>query len=518
MAENLWEFTEQSLSRFADRTAWVRRLPKGEKQEYTYKQIHANALRFTDELRERGIGAGDCISMLGANGPEWGVAALAAWRLGAIVAPLHVGNSDEELRSQSAALSPKLILYHGDDRGLDNTLSVEITDDAFDGEPSAPVDVGPHHEALRILTSGSTGVPKIVRLSHNNIMSNVVGAAKKIELDIVPDDRFLSLLPLSHAMELTGGMMLPLYTGASIVLPRVLAANEIMDAMKEERISVMIAVPRLFRNIMLGMEKKFRTAGGAMRTYLGLVRGSPLFLRRILNAPIRKQFGGKIKCWMSGGSRLDPEIGHYFRSLGLPLRQGYGLTECSPVVSLQGAWETVMESVGEPLPEVEVKINEPDEHGTGELWIKGPNLMLGYVDSQQTAEVMKDGWYNTGDLGKLVDGKKIVLTGRSKRLIVTEAGKNVYPEDLEVMLERHPGLKEAGVVEVEMRPAAILAVEGPDPEKTAREIIKDFNSKVSSHNQIVRYAIVNELPRTPLGKVALKELPAIFEANEVKRK
>ena len=191
------------------------------------------------------------------------------------------------------------------------------------------------------------------------------------------------------------------------------------------------------------------------------------------------------------------------------------------------AWKTLLRGEGrdridfgvldEPLQGVEVRIEGPDDSGAGELWVKGPNVMLGYVDEAQTREVMQDGWYKTGDIARLVDGRKIVLTGRSKRLIVTEAGKNVYPEDLEIMLERHPDLKEAGVVEVDMRPAAVLAIDEPDQAEKARAIIKEFNARVSSHNHIVRYAIVEELPRTPLGKVALKDLPAIFEANEVQQ-
>jgi long-chain acyl-CoA synthetase len=128
---------------------------------------------------------------------------------------------------------------------------------------------------------------------------------------------------------------------------------------------------------------------------------------------------------------------------------------------------------------------------------------------------MEDGWYRTGDVARLVDGSKIVLTGRSKRLIVTEAGKNVYPEDIEIMLEKHPDLKEAGVLEVDNAPAAVLAIEGPGEAAKARDIIKDYNQRASSHNRVTRYAIVDELPRTPLGKVALKDLPRIFKENQV---
>jgi len=517
MPENLWSFIEPSFARFADRPAWIRRLPKGKREVYTYAQVRANAINLSAQLRAMGIGAGSRVAILAPNGPEWGVAAFATWRLGGVLAPLHAGNSDEELQTQCAALAPDVVLYHGDDRGLPNSRAVAMNDASPDEtEASRSVDATSGQEAVRVYTSGSTGYPKMVRLSHENIMSNVRGATL-IDVNIEPADRFLSLLPLSHTMELTGGMMLPLYSGSAIVLPRILAAQEIMEAMHEESITAMIAVPRLYRNIMLGLTKRIREAGTGMQMYISLIRSMPLSLKQVFNYPLRRRLGGRIKCWLSGGSRLDPDIAEYFRDLGLPLRQGYGLTECSPVIAVQSAWEPLLDSVGAPFPGVEVKIRDPDPTGTGELLMRGPNLMLGYVDDEQTSAVMDDGWFRTGDLARLTESGKIVLTGRCKRLIVTEAGKNVYPEDLEVTLERDPRLKEAGVVEVDMRPAAVLAIDPPDQEEKAKSIIKEFNRKVSSHNHISRYAIVPELPRTPLGKVSLKDLPAIFAANEIKR-
>ncbi len=513
MTETLWSLTHESLQRFPHQLGWVRRLGKGRREQYTYSQIDRYAHHIARRLHDLGIRAGDRVGILSANGPEWGATAMATWKLGAIVAPLHTGNSDDELNVQAQALAPKVIMYHGDHRGLANTEAIELAE--THAESDIPGDFSPtaDDEAVRIYTSGSTGNPKMVRLSHHNIISNVL-ASSRIDIPMGPHDRFLSLLPLSHAMELTGGMLLPLHQGASIVLPRVLAANEIIQALVEEKITLVIGVPRLFRNIMLNMQKRFAEGGTGLRLYVALLRKMPPSLKRTLNWPIRKKVGGKITCWLSGGSRLDPKIGQFFRDLGLPLIQGYGLTECAPVVSVQRQDDPLLESVGEPLPGVRVRVNEPDATGAGELWVSGPNVMLGYVDEDQTRECMEDRWFKTGDIARLVDGK-IVITGRSKRLIVTEAGKNVYPEDLEVLLERDPTLKEAGVIEVDLRPAAVLAVDPPDQAAKARRIIQNYNARVSNHNHIVRYAVVEELPRTPLGKVSLKDLPAIFEKFEM---
>jgi long-chain acyl-CoA synthetase len=257
----------------------------------------------------------------------------------------------------------------------------------------------------------------------------------------------------------------------------------------------------------------------------------PMFIRTKINLPIRKQLGTNIKAWISGGSRLDPEITQAFHDLGLPLRQGYGLTETSPVAAVQEEFDPVLDSVGKPLEHMQIRIDQPDQGGIGEVWIKGPNVMLGYTDEQLTREVLENGWFKTGDLGKLDSSGKLILTGRSKRLIVTEAGKNVYPEDIEIRLERLVGVKEAGVVEVEMKPAAILALDFEEPVaaavmsmdsmnrdmavENARQVLREYNSNASGHNQIMRFAIVDELPRTPLGKIAIKTLPQIFETNEI---
>lgn len=514
MSRNLWTLVNTALNKYPGNTAWIRRLPKGQKESITYAEVQTAAYALADQLQSLGVGVGDRVGILAENGPEWGAAAFAVWKIGAVVAPLHEGNSDEELKVMEQALAPKVVFCKGAERGLSNTVEITLAKAAQQNNDGGE-DINPGAEAVRIYTSGSTGNPKLVRLSHENIVSNVLAAAQ-LDLELNEHDRFLSLLPTSHAFGLSFDMLLPIHCGACMVLPRVLAANEVLAALAEEKISLMVAVPRLFRNLMHGMEKKFKAAGPFMRFYVGLVRSSPVWLKLILNWPIRRKFGGRIKAWVSGGSRLDPEISKYYRDLGLPLRQGYGLTECSPAISVQSGGDKVLDSVGEPLPTVEVKIKDSDEAGAGILMMRGPNLMLGYADEEQTAEVMEDGWFNTGDIAKLVDGTKIVLAGRAKRLIVTEAGKNVYPEDLEIGLERNKEIKEAGVFELDARPVAVLAIDGPDAEEQAKTILKQFNARVSSHNRITRYAVVEELPRTPLGKVALRALPGIFAANEVK--
>lgn len=516
---DIWKFLAPSLQKYADNVAWKQRLSKGEERSVTYAEILVAVERLAGVLRSRGVGIGDVVGVMAPNGPEWSVAALAVWRLGAIVAPVHVGNSDDDIDTQLEAVKPKVLCLHGADDRFNNTQMIDLTAPAGTGE-AAPVvdnvDIEYESEAVRIYTSGSTGTPKMVRLSHENLVSNTEASCRVIELG--PEDVFLQLLPMSHTMGLTGGLMLACVNGAKLVVPRVIAANEIIAALSEENVSLMVAVPRLFRNIMHGLEKRFSESSAPLRAYIWVLRHIPLSLRDKINGPLKKKFG-RVRCWVSGGSRLDPEITRYFRQIGFPVRQGYGLTETSPTVSIQEHNDAEFDGVGRPLDGVEVRIADPDANGSGELLVRGSSVMMGYTDDSLTQEVMEDGWFKTGDIARVTGDGKIVLTGRAKRLIVTEAGKNVYPEEIEILLERYTEIKEAGVIEMDMKPVVVVASdeEGDEAVQTVRGVLKDFNARTSGHNQISRFAIVDELPRTPLGKIALANLPDVFAENEIRK-
>ncbi len=518
VVDNLWSMLAPSFKKHRKRTAWICREGKKDKRGIKYGELEKAAMTTAALLRSEGVGQGDTVGVIAPNGPEWTVAALATWKLGAKLAPIHIGNSDAEIDAQVTAIKPKAMLGYKARQLTDNQhlISLDADMDAVHVEREIEPPTKAGDEALSIYTSGSTGSPKIVRLSHQNLASNAFQALDLLEIDT--SDRFISLLPLSHAMGLMATIIFPMYRGATLVAPRVIAANEILATISEENITFIVAVPRLFRNIMLGMDKKFNDAGKGLQVYRKLLEKMPIMLRRKLNAPIRKKLGGDIRCWVSGGSHLDGKIMEFYHKLGIPLRQGYGLTETSPMICMQHEFDDAVDSVGAAVKWSEIKIVDPDEQGRGEVYARGPNVMLGYADDEQTAEVMKDGWFKTGDLGRMDRQGRVTLTGRSKRLIVTEAGKNVYPEELETLLERDPRLLEAGVFEHKMKPVAVLAMEGDKPIDSAREVLKIFNNFVSSHNQIMRFAVVEELPRTPLGKIALQQLPEVFAEHEIKVK
>ena len=519
MTHDIWGIFDPILQENASNIAWVRRQREGDSLTYSYETIRQAALNLAAVLRKQGVSQGDVVSVIGTNGPEWGAAAFAAWKIGAILAPVHHGYSDSDIKKQFEVLSPKIILFHEAESKIEEVdipkIEIELGSSLSEEEAGIPANNLSSEEAVQIYTSGSTGTPKIVRLSHHNISSNFIACSKVVQLD--KSDRFLSLLPLSHTFELVGGMLLPLYCGASIALPKVLTAKEVLAAMAEENVSVVLAVPRLYRNIKQGMEKKFSEGSFLLRGYVGLLGTLPLGMRKVLNAPLRKKLSPNLRYWVSGGARLDPTIAKFFRNLGISLRQGYGLTETSPVVCVQDAYPVNLDSVGYAIDGVEIKIDEPDQLGTGEVLVKGVNVMLGYSDAAATAEVMKGEWFRTGDIGRLDSSGNLSLTGRIRRIIVTEGGKNIFPEELETLLERNPEIKEAGVIEVDQKPCAVFAMDEPEQSTgRAREIVVDFNKSASAHNHIFRFAVVDELPRTPLGKTALTKLPEVFEQNEVR--
>ncbi len=498
--------------------AWICR-KKNSSSVVTYGEIYDAALTTAQQLRTQGVVAGSTIGITAPNGAKWSIAALAAWKIGANIAPIHRENSDHDIQLQIEAVKPDVMLVdktamkfssaQAISMDISINISMDINAEAIAQEAAIDSTADPSEAAVRIYTSGSTGSPKIVRLSHLNLSSNVISASTIQAFN--HEDRFISLLPFSHAMGLMANLLLPLYVGAAIVSPRVLAVNEILATLEEENISVVIAVPRFFRNIMQGLEKKFSQGGIGLKIYLGVLRALPLFLRCKLNAPIRKKFGAQMKCWVSGGSRLDGEICRYYHKLGLPLRQGYGLTETSPLTCIQQAFDSAVESVGKPIKDVEVKLANLDENGNGEVLIRGPNIMLGYENPEQNATAFEQDWFKSGDIGNIDSQGKVTLTGRLKRLIVTEAGKNVYPEELETLLERNPAINEAGVFELEMKPVCLLAIAPNHNQDDVREALRDFNSLVSAHNQITQFAITEALPRTPLGKTALQQLPLDFK-------
>jgi len=302
-------------------------------------------------------------------------------------------------------------------------------------------------EAMSILlfTSATTDKSKAVMLCHRNIAENLMAMSSM--LNIVPDDIFLSVLPLHHTYENTCGFLCPLYRGAAIAYCEGL--RHIQKNLQEAQATVMLGVPLIYEAIY---KRIWDQASKNPKTLKKLKFGIKLseILKKLgiditkkLFAPVHNSFGGKIRIFISGAAGIDPEVAKGFRSLGIHFVQGYGLTECSPIVTLNRDVDFKDDAAGLPLPGIEVRIDDADPDGIGEITVKGPNVMLGYYeDPESTQRVMKDGWFSTGDLGYIDADGFIHITGRKKNVIVTKNGKNIYPEEIETLLTKSLYIKE----------------------------------------------------------------------------
>ncbi len=298
---------------------------------------------------------------------------------------------------------------------------------------------------MMLFTSGTTSAAKAVALSHKIICSNIMDIASV--LDINKDDTMLSFLPMHHAFECTVGFLYPLYRGTAVAFCD--GIKHIAENLKEYKISVMISVPILFENmykkLMKGVEKqgKLEKLQKGMRIS-NVLRKMHIDVRKKLFKDIHDVLGGNIRLFVSGAAALDPEVEKGFNDIGIRLVQGYGLTETAPVISAGTDDHYRAGSIGQVFPSLEVRIANPDEDGIGEIQVKGPSVMIGYYDNEKAnEEAFVDGYFRTGDLGYLDKDGYLFISGRKKSVIVLKNGKNIFPEELENLVNRIEGVTES---------------------------------------------------------------------------
>lgn len=360
--------------------------------------------------------------------------------------------------------------------------------------------------AIRILlfTSATTSKSKAAKLTHYNIASNIMGAVQVIYMD--QNDRFLSLLPLHHTFESTCGYLLPIYMGASIAYCEGL--KHIVDNLKESGSTIMLGVPLLFEGMYKKLWKKAELSGSAdkLRTALKIsnfLMKLKIDVRKKLFHSIYEGLGGTIRMFISGAAAMTPEVAEFYRNIGLNFFQGYGLTETSPILSVNSDTDFIDASAGKAIPGVEVQIWEPNEEGIGEIVAKGPNVMEGYLDEPElNKEIFEGGYFHTGDMGYMDDAGFIFITGRKKCVIVTQNGKNIYPEEIELLINVYPFVIESmvyGHIVEGSKEEIITASVYPDieaiqaefsksdpefVEAKVREMIREVNSKLVDYKKI----------------------------------
>ena len=517
----------------------------------TYLSVYHTSLAFARMLRSLELAPGDRVMVMLENRPEFLRVCFAVLFSGGVIVPLDIQSSsdvvDRLAEHCGAALmisSEKFRAEH--ERGKAAKLrwicvdSPEVRAAAADGadegegEPYGDPVFAPERTAALFYTSGTTAEPKAVMLTHQNLIANVE-SIRKTGL-AVPEDVVISILPLHHTYAFTTTLLFPLLIGMTVAYPKSLASADLLSCIKQTCTTVFVGVPQIFAMIhravcdqMNGLGRGKRSlvrAAERMNTFLrkraGLNIGSQIFRQ------IHQRFGVSLRLMVSGGARLDPQIAKDFYGWGLTLVEGYGLTETSPVVSFSVPEKPRFGSVGRPLPGVEVRIHEPDEKGEGEILIRGDNVMSGYYRlEEETRHVLKQGWFYTGDIGRLDREGFLFLTGRKKEMLVLSNGENINPEELELHYAQNPFIREIAVLTVPdtKRPVTLtrlVAIIVPDEEhfRAERELniqkrlrweLENDSVKLPTYKRIRGFVISQEgLPRTRLGKLKRFELEMIY--------
>jgi long-chain acyl-CoA synthetase len=435
-------------------------------ERFTYGELTNIIPAFARRLLAEGLGPGDRVALMSESRPSWGAAYVGILTAGGTAVPLEPSAGAQEIR--------EILRHSGARRAICSSRTEAVLGEALDemswevdllrleeleaagtgGRVDLPAPGDPGAEAVIIYTSGTTGRPKAVRLSHRNIVSNIHSMTEAIGIEEA--DVFLSVLPLNHTFECTAGFLVPLSAGASVAYSPSLRPRDLRVAMSSTRPTVMLGVPLLYEKMLNGLHRAVRRAAPLERAAGTLILAAGDAARkslghgaaRALTGRIREKAGlDRIKYLISGAAALPPSVYDGFGSLGVTLLQGYGLTEASPVVAVNRPEGHRGDTVGVAIPGVELRIDAPGEDGVGELLVSGANVMMGYYgDEEATSEVLSDGWLRTGDIGRIDASGHLRLAGRRKNVIVTSAGKNVYPEEVEERLLDSKFVLEAIVV------------------------------------------------------------------------
>ncbi|WP_197705612.1 AMP-binding protein [Labilibaculum antarcticum] len=465
---------------------------------FTYNEVYSNIQALIVFFEKLGVKPGDKIALLSTNMPNWGMAYYATTFMGAVVVPMLPDFSEYEIENilrhseaklvfVSKGLLPKIknldvdTLHHKlaiEDFSLISSNKNEIN---FDSSltPECRYEVNEEDMAAIIYTSGTTGSSKGVMLSHKNICSNAI-ASKTIH-PIDETDRFLSILPLSHTYENTLGYVIPMIAGACIYyLGKAPVPSLLISAFKDVKPTIMFSVPLI-------IEKIYRSKilpsinGKAVTRYLYKIP----FFRKKLNAIAGKKlmetFGGKLTFFGIGGAKLNSQVELFLREAKFPYAIGYGLTETAPLIAGSGPAITKFKSTGPALVGVELKINNPDPiTQIGEVWAKGDNVMMGYYkEPEKTKEVLtEDGWFKTGDLAKMDKDNYLYIEGRLKNMIVGASGENIYPEEIESVINNFKHVVESVVIEQKGKLVAMVHFNYEELEQQYHNVKKEMGNYV----------------------------------------
>ncbi|MBE7517230.1 MAG: AMP-binding protein [Chloracidobacterium sp.] len=591
--KDLLDLFDTATKRFGTRVA-MRIERDGRKEQYTYEDVRELVYRAAGFFAANGIGPNSRVVLFSNNMPEWGISYFGILKAGATAIPIDPSSSVDEVinfakagEAAAIVISPKLLeensglpgrlreVWNADDpvrnsakgkkdadlskvssegdglaAGSDADKSVRVPavwtfDDVFEMHPEVeeakrnallPPKVPSNAIASLIFTSGTTGTPKAVMLSHKNFVNMISMLSSVLDMDIT--DGVLSVLPMHHTFEFSAGFLTPFANGTQITYLNELTAEDLSHTIENGHVTGMVGVPALWEMLHRRIKTRLRERGDWFADladniidFNAWIRdNTPFNLGPIVFFPIHQGMGGKMRYLISGGSALTEKVQKDLHGLGFTVLEGYGLTESSPVLTVARPGNKLLKgSVGKPLPGVEVKIDSPDENGVGEVLARGQNVMVGYFNNEEATEaVLHDRWLRTGDLGRLDEDGNLFIVGRSKDVIIDSNGKNIYPDEIEELYGKSPYIKELSVVGLPDEDAGerIAALVVPDYEYDITLNRSEANKKVEEHFREIsaglpffkRVKVLHltpfELPRTATRKVKRPEVVEMLQTLE----
>lgn len=512
------------FERYGNDTAFVQR--RGYRREaWTYRKLAGAAFACALELKERGIRTGDRVLLWGPNSAEWIAAFWGCLLRGAVAVPMDDGATLDFAGRVARDAGVKLIFASREKPALDSAIPRLVLEDLADiasqndnqvsYEDFADEAITRNHSAQILFTSGTTAEPRGVVLTHGNFLANLeplergIEPYRKYERWVHPL-RFVTLVPLSHVFGQFMGLFVAPLLGATVVFEQSANPSEIIRTVKRERATALIAVPRMLDALHAGIEREFEARGqsGWLKKTLTTANGQKFLRRAWRFRRIHRRFGWKFWAFISGGATLSTGTEEFFKRVGYAVVQGYGMTETASLISLNHPFRATQGSIGKVLPGREFRLAED-----GEILVRGDNVATGYWEGGALRQGVRDGdnWLRTGDIGELDAEGNLRFKGRKKNVIVTPAGLNVYPEDIEAALRKQPSVRDCVVIPMRdggnAEPRAILLMNsGSDAkEKEAHEAIENANASLAEYQRVRQWLVWPEpdFPRTPTGKPRL---------------
>ena len=487
-------------------------------ESWTYGQIAEGANRLARELEARGIGKGDAVLLWGDNSAEWITVFLGCLLCGAVIVPIDHASSKEFAGRVSREVNAKLLFCTSAENDCANIPSIPLESLSavtarHDSSPYPSPPLSRQDPLEIIFTSGTTAEPRGVVISHGNVLANIEPLQTEIQKYLryekfVHPLRFLNLLPLSHVFGQMLGVFIPSLLAGTVVFIDSVRPAEFMDTIRRERVSVVVAVPRFIESLRREVERQEERAGKIERFRKNFDRAEKEhFLRRWWRFwGIHARLGWKFWAFISGGAALPQDAEKFWNRLGYAVIQGYGMTETTSLISLNHPFHSTQGSIGKVFPGMEVRVDE-----NGEILVRGENLATAYRQNGQMLSVAEaDGWFRTGDIAAKDENGGLYFKGRRKNVIVTPAGMNVYPEDLEKALRAQPGLRDCVVVGLERdgnaEPCAVLLLNGNAGNPAA--VIEGANQTLAEYQKMRDWFLWPEpdFPRTPTQKPILPRI------------